>query len=459
MNVLLLNPPAGEKYMKEGRCQHKASIYQSVYPPLTLAYIAAAVRKRGENKVVLVDAVGLGETLNSVKNKVRNFKPDLVVVNVTTPTIENDLKAIQEIHKGLNPECRVCVYGVHATYFARKLAEKPYIDVVTKGEPEEIVYELTYNPVEEVRGIVYRKPRDNAIVENPDHEPADLDALPYPAWDLVDLDGYRMPVTGERYVLLNTGRGCPYQCTFCVSGIYYGRKVRSRSVESIIGEIEYVKRLGVNNFFFFEETFTINRRFVMELCDKILEKKLDIRWVCNSRVDTVDREMLSKMKAAGCWMMSFGIESNSQEILDNVKKGIKVEDATNAVKEAHEAGIATVGHFILGLKGETQKTIEDTIKFSLKLPLDFAEYYISTPYPGSQEFEDFGIEDHDKIDWSRFEYSHNISNKDLDLETARNKAYRRFYLRPKTVLNMLRVFGFKNVFKLIDTGLKFILNV
>ncbi|HIE33736.1 MAG TPA: radical SAM protein [Candidatus Altiarchaeales archaeon] len=235
-----------------------------------------------------------------------------------------------------------------------------------------------------------------------------------------------------------------------------GKKFRKRSTDSVIREIEYVKSLGIRNFFFFVETFTLDKKFVLELCKEIVKKNLNIKWVCNSRVDTVNQEMLDWMKKAGCWLISFGIESGDQKILDNVNKGITVEQSRKAIEMASRTGIATVGHFIFGLPGETKESIQKTLKLSRELPLNFAEFYIATPFPGCELFNDLGIKDYGDINWSEYEYSHNVISEDLNLQDVRNRAYREFYLRPGLVLKELKFLGVRHLPNLIIGGLKFL---
>lgn len=450
IKLLLLNPPAEQKYVKESRCQHRAAVFQSVYPPLTLAYIASLTRK--ENNVLLLDAIGDELSFEDVRNGVKNFDPDLVIVNTTTPTIDNDLRVIEGLKSVTN--AKFAIFGVHATHFANELIKFPQVDIVIRKEPEITAYELTKKELKDVDGIVYKE--NSEIKKNQDREFLDVNELPFPAWDLVNLENYRMPIIGEKYVLLATGRGCPYSCTFCVSTSYYGKRFRCRNVDSVINEIEYVKSLGINNFFFFVETFTLNKKFVMDLCGEIIRRELNIRWICNSRVDTVDREMLNAMKKAGCWLISFGIESGDQQILDNVKKGIKLEQSQKAVEMAKKSGIATIGHFIFGLPGESRETIEKTLKLSKKLPLNFAEFYIATPFPGCELFNDIKIKNYEEINWSEYEYSHNVLMKDLNLENVRNKAYRGFYLRPSLILRDLQLFGLRYLPNLVLGGIKFL---
>ncbi len=412
---------------------------------------------RDRHEVRLLDAMGAGKSRADVERAVMGFDPDLVVVNTSTPTIINDLAIVEEL-KNKTARIRFVLFGVHVSQFAADLIKKPYVDAVVVGEPEYTVYEMANEENwRKVRGLVYRDDRGE-VHTNPRREMDDVDYLPVPAWDLVDLDRYLMPVTNERYVMVATGRGCPYQCSFCVSPGYYGLRFRTKKVAQVMKEIEYAKKLGISTFFFFVETFTLDKRYVLDLCAEITRRKLDITWVCNSRVDTVDFEMFSAMAEAGCTAVSFGIESASQDILDAARKKTKVGQAEKAVAMARKAGLATIGHFIFGLPGETPDSMEETIAFSKRLPLHFAEFYIATPHPGSDLFEGLpeGKKRHDDIDWKSFEYSHNQINADLELEGARSRAYRRFYLRPGILWGILSYYGVRRLPALIRTGFHFI---
>ncbi|MFH1720968.1 MAG: radical SAM protein [Candidatus Altiarchaeota archaeon] len=456
IKILLLNPPAKDKYVKESRCQHRAAVFQSVYPPLTLAEMAGLLREKHE--VRLIDAMGADLSRDYVEKTTMWFDPDLVVVNTSTPTILNDLEIIEEL-KNKTSKTKFIIFGVHASYFAHDLVKKPFIDAVIVGEPEYTVYELANSADwRKVNGLVY-KDTGGEVYTTPKRQMEDIDYLPVPAWDLVELSYYRMPVTGEKYVMIATGRGCPYKCSFCVSPSYYGLNYRTKKISQVLKEIKFAKKLGVSSFFFFVETFTLDKQYVKDLCKEIIREKLDITWVCNSRVDTVDFEMLSIMAEAGCIAVSFGIESGDQEILDSAYKKIKVEKVEPAISMARKAGLATIGHFIFGLNGETEQTIVKTINFAKSLPLHFAEFYIATPYPGSELYESVGGQDHDSIDWSMFEYSHNIINPDLNLEPLHRRAYFQFYLRPKVMMGLVKFYGVGRLPALISAGFHFIQSI
>ena len=451
MSVLLLNLPYEAKYMIEGRCQQKASTYSdSLLPPITLAYIAALLE--GKIQVSVIDCTAESMNLEQLKQEILRINPEYIIANVTTPTIELDLHTLSEI-KNAFPQAKTAVMGVHATYFAKELAVHPAIDYVICGEPDITASELPIRDPHDVKGLVFEE--NGKVIETGKNHYLDLDELPYPAWHKLNLSAYRIPIKNKRYVIVMPGRGCPYRCSFCVAPYYYGQRMRTRSVESIVGEVEYMhEKYNIDEFFFFVETFTLNKEFIIQFCEKIIEKKLDIKWMCNSRVDILDQEMLGKMKQAGCWLMSFGVESANQQVLDKAGKGIRPERARETIKLANNNGIVTLGHFVFGLPGETKESIEETIKFSKNINLDFAEYYIVAPYPGSRLYEEY--KDEINTPWSEFDYTKSIIPSDIDLEYYKKKAYKSFYLRPLHILKVIKKIGLKESLPNLLQGINFL---
>jgi len=255
---------------------------------------------------------------------------------------------------------------------------------------------------------------------------------------------------------MTTGQGCPFPCTFCVAPYYSGVRFRPRPVADVLAEMKHVRSF-VRDVFFHTDTFTLNRKYVLELCQRLVEADLGIDWVCNSRVDTFDEEMARAMRRAGCWLLSFGIESGSQAVLDASKKRIRLEQSRRAVAVASEAGLMVAGHFILGLPGESVETIHETIAFATSLDLSFAEFYIATPFPGAELYEVFRQSTGaPPADWTRFEYSHNVLAPALDLEAHQRQAYVRFYLRPSQMFRLLRQFGLARLPQLAASGLRFL---
>ena len=240
-------------------------------------------------------------------------------------------------------------------------------------------------------------------------------------------------------------RGCPYSCSFCTTHSYYGSSLRRRSPGRVVQEIRRnVESFGVRDFLFWSDTFTLDRQYVKDLCRAILDSKLKVSWACNSRIDTADLETFRIMKKAGCWMVSYGIESSSQDVLNRSKKGAEVQDADQAVRWTQEAGMMATGHFVLGLPGDTVSSIQETIAFSMTLGLDFAQYYCAVPFPGSslyQEAKENGwLPD---TPWEDFRQDKALLQlpglPPETVERLRDDAYKRFYSNPKAWLSKIQL--------------------
>jgi len=445
MKVLLLNPPAadGVRQVREGRCMQRAGAWTAVWTPISLATCAALLR-RGGHTVRLRDCIVEDVDFSRLSHIIAAFKPRLMVFNVVTPALISDLSAAR-LAKAIAPSILCAAIGIHGTALPRETLElEPTLDFVIRGEPELTVAELAEgrDPAD-VAGISWR--RDGHIIHNPERPFAvNLDDLPFPAWDLIRTELYRMPFSDERFLLVGTGRGCPYACTFCADRTYYGNRLRLRSPRSVGDELERnLRDFAIRDFLFWSESFTLSRRFAAAVADDILRRDLRVRWVCNSRVDHVDRELLELFRRAGCWMIGFGIEAGVQRILDSMRKGVTVEQARAAVVASHAAGLQVTGHCVLGYPGETRADILQTIRFARELDLDFAQFYCAVPFPGSELYDDarragWIVSD----DWSRFEQNFSVLNTPQiaaqEVMELRRLAYRQFYLRPRVVARALR---------------------
>jgi radical SAM superfamily enzyme YgiQ (UPF0313 family) len=210
--------------------------------------------------------------------------------------------------------------------------------------------------------------------------------VPLPLHDQLPLNKYRMPLIRGPYTFVVTSRGCPAGCKFCIKHVTYNDSVRIRSPENVMAELRFIRNLGIKNVIMYADLFTVNRDQVVDLCRLMIAEKIGMQWLCNSRVDFVDKDMLLLMKRAGCRMISWGIESASRPILQRVRKGASPERAVQALHWSRSAGIKNFGYFIIGLPGETELTIRQTIAFSKRLPLDFAIFHIAAPHPGTPFF-------------------------------------------------------------------------
>lgn len=436
--ALLINPPSG-LYIREDRCQVpvKGLTATAPRPPIDLAYIASILEKEGvECKIRDYPVEGRG--WSALRNDLETFIPDLLIVSVTTPTFELDMKACK-IAKGIIPYITTAAKGGHITVFDEEALEKhPYLDIALRGEVEKTVEELVKGiPLEEIRGITFRA--NGRIKRNPDREFIDdLDSLPFPARHLLNNSLYKRPDTGEPQTTIQTNRGCFGECVFCLAGRLSGKKMRLRSPQNIVDEVEEcVKHFDIRNFFFRADTFTWNKGWVIAVCKEMLKRNLGIKWVCNSRVDTLDDERLKWMKGAGCWLISLGIESGSQRILDLMKKRITKESAKRAIELCKKYKIKTYAFYLLGLPWEKEEDIRETIRFARELDSDYAEFHLAVPFPGTELHEIVLREGLMEGDLQGYDHSTPVARTFAisreELVKWRRKAIYKFYLRPRYI--------------------------
>jgi radical SAM superfamily enzyme YgiQ (UPF0313 family) len=445
---------------------------------------------RGDGRgVALRDYPAAGLGVEALAADLRTLRPALTIWSTGTPTLAFDL-GLARLVRDHAPEAVTAVLGTHVSVCPEEALAENALDVVIRGEPEGVIRDLgriVTDAVNEandrkpahagnssegnrriilsgcaaVRGISWRGADGGTIRHNPGAPPLAADAIPTPAWDGLDLDNYRLPLKGRRFLVVAPVRGCPWRCTFCTAPLYYGHRLRLRPVTQVADEMaDNIARYGIREFFFWADTFTADRDYVRDLSRTILTRGLRASWTCNSRVDTIDRETLSLMKEAGLWMISYGIESASDAILAASGKGITAAQSRKAVEMSHSMGIRTAGHFIFGLPGETRETMAETLAFALSLPLDIAQFYTAAPFPGtalySEAFEKGwlkrgvcngaaallnssatpGAAQPPAISQG----SASMELPDLTLEEVdafRRRAYRRFYLRPSAALRLL----------------------
>ena len=468
MKILLLNPPAPNKnaFIREGRCTQVRGAWATLWPPITLATAGAMLEAQGHH-VEIIDCAARGIGLGYLLKGIRKIPYALIAWSSGTPSIKSDLSLAKEI-KRVNSGVRTATFGTHVTALAQAcLNEAPDLDFVIRNEPEESLVALVRSlenksEPKDVKGISYRN-ADGKILHNPKRPfMDDLDALPFPAWHLLDLTNYKLPLTGEKFLILAPTRGCPYSCTFCTAQTYYGRKLRKKSVQRMMDEIEYnMDRFHINQFFIWADTFTADKDYAMRFCHGIRARGFTVHWTCNSRVDTVDQNLLKTMAKAGCWMISYGIESGNEAVLNSTGKHITPDQSRIAVKMAKEAGIKVAGHFVLGLPGEDEKTLKETVDLALTLDMDMAQFYCAVPFPGSSLYQtatDKGwIEGRD---FDEFQQDNAVMNQPglpaSVVNEQRKAAFRRFYLKPANVLRILDLIKGNGIGNTIKTGVQFL---
>ena len=428
VDVMLVNPPTpdGAIWIRSQHRVGRRSRENMIWPQVSLAQMGALLMP--EYTIEIIDCVAARMGWEEFAKILEEKRPKYYITQVTAPTLRNDMYGAF-LAKALG--ARTIAFGTHVTPMTLETMRPfPVLDFVLRGEPEMTLRELVDRlegrspsnpkvakmlaetskpqvrrvgtqavadafpvagaetddePYASILGLAWR--RDDEIIINPDRPfIPNLDDMPIPRHELLPLDKQRMPMIKGPFTFIVTSRGCPAGCKYCIKHVSYQNSVRVRSAEHIVEEIEYLNRLGIYNIHMYADLFTVNRQHVIDLCNLLIEKGIKIKWTCNSRVDYVDEELLAKMGQAGCWLISWGIESASEMILKRARKGYKKEQAFKALQWAHDAGIKNWGYFIIGLPGETEETIKETMAYSKQLPLDIALFHIAAPYPGTPFF-------------------------------------------------------------------------
>jgi len=491
VDILFVNPPApdGGIWIRSQHRVGRRSREGMIWPQVSLAQMAALFP---DLRVEVVDAISTRMDWATFERLLDEKRPRYYVTQVTAPTLRNDMYGT---FLARSAGATTIAFGTHVTAIPREtLRAFPSLDFVLRGEPELTLRELidTLEPppqspplaggrwagvkpqfrerlhklftdanpdwqpawanpgadgsgLRAIKGLAWRDKGETSV--NPDRPFIhDLDDLPLPRHDLLPLETYRAPLVRNPYAFVVTSRGCPGGCRFCIKHVSYGNSVRFRSPENIMAELELLSDLGVRSVNMYADLFTVSREQVVGLCRLMLERGLQMEWTCNSRVDFVDPEMLRLMGRAGCQWISWGIESGSEKILRRVRKGITLERVEQALRWSRQAGIRNWGYFIIGLPGETEETIQETIHFSKRLPLDLVLFHIAAPYPGSPLFFEVVEEGWfrpgtcwEQVDMDRstvLDYPHLRAEK---LEQWAQRAFRAWALRPGPALTYLRM--------------------
>lgn len=376
MTILLLNPPA----FLEGK---------PTIPPLGLAYIAAVLREK-QFQVKIVDFDLERKKFSLLEDFIDRERPELVGISALTLQVENAYAMARRIKARL-PNCRVVIGGPHPSSLPESTLEESggAIDIVVVGEGEYRLLDIARDvDLQTIKGIVYKKNGD--YIRTPASPPiADIDLLPLPARDLLPISQYSGwgPLKALPTTHLIASRGCPYDCIFCSEKSVFGKTHRARNPLKIVDEIEHLmQRYGMKEVAFYDDLFTLRKKQVLAICQEIIQRKIAVQWKTLSRVDTVNLDMLQAMKSAGCWLISYGFESGSQTILDNIRKRQTVDQCLKAAAWTRQAGIKVYGFFMIGNVGETEETVCDTIHFARKLGPDYFQFTIVRPDPGSYLF-------------------------------------------------------------------------
>lgn len=424
MNLLFINPPSPDGYViiRDINRSGRRSKERTIWPQTSLAMLASVFP---DDNCKIIDCIAENISYYSLFNMMQEFKPDWVVFNPISSTITHDCIVA---HYGKSLGAKTVAVSPHTKALREESLERfkslDYAVDYTKGgtEPE-------YNLRELIKGI--------------SAQGTSFEQLPPARQDLLPIRRYSLPFIGQGYTFVVTSRGCPWKCIYCRQTVMNESKVRYRPVSTVIEEIS---RYNLRNIAFHADTATMNKKWIMEFCREVKKLPFKVRIVTNSRVDTVEPDMLREMKSAGFWMICYGIESGNNRVLEMNKKEATVEQAKRAVKMAKQAGLKVWGYFMLGMYGDTRRSMEETIRLSLSERFDIVNFAISAPYPGT-EWGEIAEENGWMVDsrWEAYDqnYSAQVSQPDCDINTVKRtqrNAYFRWYFSRRGIQFFLNGF-------------------
>lgn len=449
MKIGLIDPPFDDE-LSVGESKSLKKVL-NVIPSLGLAYIAAVLEKEG-HEVKIFDC-SIGVSFEKLKKQLSDFKPEIVGITGTTPSSPSMVKAARDVRENL-PDAIILVGGAHLTAMPEETMKNDVFDIGVMREGEVTVVELLdqiskkgMKGLDTINGLVYRE-NGNIRITKPRELIKDIDQIPFPARHLLpSLDSYSpTPASYKKLPLgvIISSRGCPYPCTFCDRAVF-GTRYRFRSVDNVLDEVEeLINKYGAREIRFFDDCMTVDIDRMFKMCDGLKKRGIKIPWTCLTRVNTVTKDLLIKMKEAGCWQVLYGLESGDPRILKLLKKKASIEQIEKAVHWSKEAGLNIRADFIVGTPGETLESMQKTLDFALKLKVDYAHFNKFVPLPGTELYRDL-INKGYKFDFSK---SSSIVNhgallyvpEGIDKETYKNflnTAYRKFYLRPSYIIKKL----------------------
>jgi len=471
MNILLINPP--NNHTISGNVPDYVMEKSGHLPPLGLLFLATYIKECSQHSVTIYDAPLEENDYQSIAQEAPKY--DVIGITVLSFCLVDVMKTIQAI-RAISTSTPIILGGPHIAIYPEESLQWPGVSFCLKGESEktfvQLVTAIEENNTEAYKTIPGLYWKDDIVHSNPTAPfISSLDDLPMPDRSLLQYKRYHSVLSSEKqdksYVTTAfSSRGCPYKCTFCDRPTL-GKKFRSHSANRVIDEIEDCLRLDINEIFFYDDTFTVNRSRVEDICNRIIEKKLNILWDIRARVDTVDESLLKLMKRAGCARIHLGVEAANPEMMEVLKKEITQEQAIAAFCAARKAGIETLGYFMFGCPGETESQMQETMDFAIKLNPDYAHFAILTPFPGTPIYIDALEQGLLKEDyWQIFSrnpdpsfvppFMPNTLPRDKLLAIL-EKAYKSFYLRPRYILKeSIKIQSFADLVKKFNVATRIV---
>ena len=415
-------------------------------PPLGLAYVGGALEKAGF-QVQILDNYQLDTSIDFVRQEIKKLNPEIVGITCGSVTYRRCIEIAKAI-KELSPSCKVVAGGWHASYMPDTMLQNPEIDYVVMGEGENAMVQLATlitngndeKAIAKIPGVACRL--KGKIVKNPPNIITDVDSIPYPARHLLPMQIYDRQIgylSVKPVDVVNVIRGCPYDCAYCETKNLWGQECRAFSPLRVVEELEYmIKNYGSKGIYFIGDNFTINKKRTIDLCHLMRERKLNLQWACDTRVDLLSRDLLREMHDAGCRTIFFGIQSGVPRILEKLNIHITPEKVVEAFKLCRQEGIRVASSFMLGIPGETIADMEATYRFARKINPDWCTFYVFTACPTSRLYEEV-LQKHlyDRMD----DFLAFVKTDQFDYETvvAIQQRYQRgFNTAPKTLLRRIR---------------------
>ncbi len=467
MKVLLINPPMDNLIMSDSPVFIDEE--RGYNPPLGLLYLAAYVLRNSNHTINILDTQVEELSYDQIKQKISQFKPDLVGIQAMTFTLIDVIK-VAKLVKEIDPSIKVVLGGPHVNIFPYETIAIQYIDYLILGEGEQVFSEFLDcisdgKKLRKINGIIFKTSSGKIIHTGQRQLIQDLDILPFPSRELTPYKKYtsllakRSPIT-----TMITSRGCPYNCAYCHRP-HLGRIFRARSAMNVVDEMEECVNLGVKEILIYDDTFTIDKKRTLDICSGIIKRKLDIGWDIRARVDTIDKEMLLILRKAGCERIHYGVEASSQRILNNLRKGITLKQVKDAFNWTKQAKIESLAYFMIGSPGEGKEEIVKTIDFAKNLKPDFVSFSVTTPFPSTDLYK-----------WA---LAKGVIAKDVWKEFAKNPtkdfkaplwtetltreelmwllmhAYKSFYTRPSYIIQkLLRIRSIPELNRKVKAGLR-----
>jgi radical SAM superfamily enzyme YgiQ (UPF0313 family) len=448
MKILLIAAPGIETIKSD--LIHLIHEERGANPPIGLLYIATSIRENSEHNVKILDATIGTISVKKIGEAIKEFAPEVIGMTLSTFSLLECI-SIARLAKEIDPKVKVIVGGIHVYIYPQETINLGCFDYGVLGEGEHIIIKLL-DRIEKgespsgIKGIIYKEDGEVVYTGPPDLID-DLDSVPLPDRTLLPYKKYNSLIAKANPVsIMITSRGCPFKCTFC-DRPHLGKKFRVRSADNVADEFEQCYRLGIKEILVYDDTFSINRQRVIDICNKLIERKIKIYWGIRTRVDTVDGEMLRLLKEAGCVRVNYGVESGDAEVLKGLNKGITLEQAEEAFYLTKKYGMDALAYFMIGCPGETEETVRETLEFAKKLKPTYVHFTILMPFPSTTVYYDALANKIIKKDvWKEFAkspvsdfeipvYEENLTRGEL--VKLLNDCNRKFYFRPSFIVREL----------------------